>query len=43
MKTLKIAYVNGKASASGKKRFNSIKIPASNVNQTAASTGAVER
>ena len=36
-------YVNGKESASGKKRFNSIKIPASELNQRAASTGAVER
>jgi len=33
----------GKESASGKKRFNSIKIPASKLNHTAASTGAVER
>jgi hypothetical protein len=36
-------YMNGKLSASGKKRFNSIKSPARKLNQTAASTGAVER
>ena len=36
-------YINGKLSASGKKRFNSIKSPARKLNQMAASTGAVER